>query len=60
MKPRTKATKEIEDYLAGIEHNIKSLLDKDVKCWVVQVTYDVLNIVEEHYTPKQTKEKEKP
>jgi len=57
MKPRTKATKEIENYLAGIEHNIKSLLDRDIKCWVVQVTYDILNIVEKHYTPKQ---KEKP
>jgi methionine synthase I (cobalamin-dependent) len=49
MKSRTKATKEIEQYLSACEPNIKSLIDKGVDVWIIQVTRDILNIVEKCY-----------
>lgn len=50
---------EIKEYLHNIEPNIKSLLDKDIHVWNIQVTDNIVSMIEKRIDVlKQEKVKE--
>lgn len=53
MKSKTKATREIQQYLSDIQEHIKHFVNKDNDIWTIQASDNIMSIVEKYYQEKK-------